>query len=293
VNESDTLAQRESVFQVMGTLIDKRWENLRPFWGPSPENIWSAQVVNPDVPLEKRRKALLGWIWITKALLVTGHPEGVPYAERLFDVFGDKDISWDAARAVGEIAAADKVLTKKNNAIVKILYAQRYFHGLVDKVVEGAKVGDDPERQNTYLVALTALIKPLPKTVYASTLPKLMPLLLRGLDLPDAEIRANIIDTLLATADTTAEKNTTVSEHAASLVSTMLKNSMIKDSPSVRLRVSALRYLAVLPSLVRYDVLHPQKPTVIRELAKVLDDPKRVVRKEAVEARTNWFKFTG
>ncbi len=60
-----------------------------------------------------------------------------------------------------------------------------------------------------------------------------MPLLLRGLDLPDAEIRANIIDTLLATADTTAEKNTTVSEHAASLVSTMLKNSMFKDSPSV------------------------------------------------------------
>ena len=49
--------------------------------------------------------------------------------------------------------------------------------------------------------------------------------------------------------------------------------------------MAALRYLAVLPSVVRYDVLHPQKPTVIRELAKALDDPKRVVRLEAVDAR--------
>ena len=57
------------------------------------------------------------------------------------------------------------------------------------------------------------------------------------------------------------------------------------DRPPKRVRVAALRYLAVLPSLVKYDVLHPQKPTVLRELAKALDDPKRAVRKEAVEAR--------
>ena len=51
------------------------------------------------------------------------------------------------------------------------------------------------------------------------------------------------------------------------------------------MRIGALKYLAVLPKIVRYDVLHPQKATVLRELAKVLDDPKRAVRKEAVDAR--------
>lgn len=111
-----------------------------------------------------------------------------------------------------------------------------------------------------------------------------MPLLLRGLDLPDPEIRANVIDTLLATADTET-KNPTISEHASGLVHTMLKNSMVTEQPSVRLRISALKYLAKLPSLVRYDVLHPQKALVVRELAKALDDPKKAVRKEAVEAR--------
>ena len=42
----------------------------------------------------------------------------------------------------------------------------------------------------------------------------------------------------------------------------------------------------MLPKIVRYDVLHPQKPMVLRELTKALDDPKRAVRKEAVDARS-------
>ena len=57
------------------------------------------------------------------------------------------------------------------------------------------------------------------------------------------------------------------------------------------MRVAALKYLAVLPKIVRYTVLHPQKATVLRELAKALDDPKRAVRKEAVEARSVPFAF--
>jgi hypothetical protein len=42
----------------------------------------------------------------------------------------------------------------------------------------------------------------------------------------------------------------------------------------------------MLPKIVRYDVLHPQKAMVLRELTKALDDPKRAVRKEAVDARS-------
>lgn len=49
--------------------------------------------------------------------------------------------------------------------------------------------------------------------------------------------------------------------------------------------MAALKYIGVLPRVVRYDVLHPHKTAVIRELGKVLDDPKRSVRKEAVDAR--------
>ena len=58
------------------------------------------------------------------------------------------------------------------------------------------------------------------------------------------------------------------------------------------MRVGSLKYLAVLPKIVRYSALHAQKPTVLRELAKALDDPKRAVRKEAVDARSVPIRFS-
>ena len=56
--------------------------------------------------------------------------------------------------------------------------------------------------------------------------------------------------------------------------------------------MGALKYLAVLPKIVRYSVLHAQKPIVLRELVKALDDPKRAVRKEAVDARSVPIRFS-
>ena len=69
-----------------------------------------------------------------------------------------------------------------------------------------------------------------------------MPLLLRGLDLPDNEIRASVIDTLFAAATAEGADSTVVTEHASSLVTTMLKNSLVSHMPSVvRRAVSSLR----------------------------------------------------
>ena len=59
-----------------------------------------------------------------------------------------------------------------------------------------------------------------------------MPLLLRGLNLPDNEIRAGVIDTLIATTDPNSNHNELVSKYASSLVTVMLKNSKVKGMPS-------------------------------------------------------------
>jgi DNA repair/transcription protein MET18/MMS19 len=71
-----------------------------------------------------------------------------------------------------------------------------------------------------------------------------MPLLLRGLSLPDPTLRAGVIDTLLsaAQADVEAESKTSkeeniVSEHAVSLTNAMLENSAVAKMPDV-VRVS-------------------------------------------------------
>ena len=40
--------------------------------------------------------------------------------DRLFELFDDESVSWDAARAVGRIPGTDKVLTKRNHAVLKV-----------------------------------------------------------------------------------------------------------------------------------------------------------------------------
>ena len=67
---------------------------------------------------------------------------------------------------------------------------------------------------------------------------------------------------------------------------TLMASSPACSAPPLqKVRIAALRYLAVLPKVVRYDVLHPHRAAVLRDLARALDDPKRAVRKEAVDAR--------
>ncbi|KAI0339641.1 ARM repeat-containing protein [Trametopsis cervina] len=292
VHHADSAIHRGAAEQSIASILNKRADGFTEFLSSGLDTLWTSQVIRTDLAPEQRKKTISLWTWITKGLIVRGHPKGLPCADRLFDLFGDSAVSWDAARAIGDIARPDKVLTKANHAVTKFLFAQRFANNMLPKLTEGAKLADDPDRQNAYLVALTSLIKSIPKSAYIHEMPSLLPLLLRGLDLPDHSIRVNVIETLLSVAEPSSQPNI-VADHATSLVDIMLKNSTVQTMPSVRVRVAALQYLAVLPSIVRYDILHPQKPTVLRELAKALDDPKRAVRKHAVEARTNWFKYAG
>jgi hypothetical protein len=54
----------------------------------------------------------------------------------------------------------------------------------------------------------------------------------------------------------------------------------------VRLRaLQCLEAVTVLP----YHKIFPQRVTVTNALAAALDDPKRIVRKQAVRCRNEWF----
>ena len=59
-----------------------------------------------------------------------------------------------------------------------------------------------------------------------------MPLLIRGLDLPEFSIRRKVIDTLLAVCEDGSADKGAISEHAPSLVNTMLKNSRLSGTAS-------------------------------------------------------------
>ncbi|KAF8159570.1 Dos2-interacting transcription regulator of RNA-Pol-II-domain-containing protein [Crassisporium funariophilum] len=282
---ADNDLQRLSALHVVSSIVNRRVDELSSFLNDKLDNYWSQKICDKNLPIERRIWAIKSWTWISKALLVRKHPLAMPFAERLYEAFGDDTISWEAAKAVGEIPSPDTVLTKANHAELKVLYVQRYVNAVLPRIMASAKDGSNPVKQTAYLVAVTSLIKSIPRASFIHEMPSLIPLLLRGLDLPDVNIRSHVIDTFLTAAEGETPEKSLVSEHSATLVNSMLKNSKLAEMASTRVRISALKYLAVLPDIVRYDVLHPYKPTVLRDLAEVLDDPKRSVRKEAVDAR--------
>ncbi|KAF8517882.1 ARM repeat-containing protein [Hysterangium stoloniferum] len=278
-----------SVMHAISSIVNKHTEGLSTFISVQGETLWEENVVAAKV-LERRRRAIRLWTWLTKSLVLRNYDLANVYVDKLFSIFVDSSLGWDAAKAIGSIGSGgDDVLTKQNFAIQRVLSTQKYFNSVLPRIVEGVKSHQATTEQTPYLVALASLIKSIPKTMYAHKMNELMPLLLRGLDLPDMEIRADVIETLhSATKDTGAVGETVqnaVSEHAGSLVTAMLKNAHIQGPSFSRLRQVSLQYVGILPQIVRYDILHPYKMQVIRDLGKCLDDPKRHVRKEAVESR--------
>ncbi|KAJ6592258.1 ARM repeat-containing protein [Mycena vulgaris] len=290
-----TARQAEAVCRVLGSLVNKHVDELAPFLEEKQTTYWAARIGDPAAAPAHRRQAIHVWTWICKGLLVRNHARAGAFVERLFEVFGDAAVRMDAAKAVGEVAAADGVLNKRNKAVVKFLWAQKYATGILPRLMHGARDDSDSAQQHAHLIALTALLKAIPNAAYAHEMAQLMPLLMRALQLPgaDAHVRASVLETLLAAAASPAHTQP-LAEHAPALVRIVLPlTTASREETSVRLRTAALRCLGALPARVPYATLHPSKAAVLRGLADALDDPTRGVRREAVDAREIWFKYNG
>ncbi|KAG1887770.1 Dos2-interacting transcription regulator of RNA-Pol-II-domain-containing protein [Suillus subluteus] len=264
-NPSSTAFQREAASHVLASNVNKHVDDVSDFLSFLLEGYSSSALKNTSIPEEARKNAINTWISVTRALLVRSHPSANAFIDHLFELLDDSTVDWDAARAIGLLASEDAVLTKRNNAVLKILHVQKYFNAVMPRLLEGVK---GSRRETAYLVALAYLINVVPKAVYVTQMPSLMPILLRGLDLADPSIRSHIINKLSNNIEITSADKDAVSTYASTLVLAMLKNCMYSEMPDPGVRAAALKYLALLPGTVRYDLLHPYKTACIEGVGK-------------------------
>lgn len=91
-----------------------------------------------------------------------------------------------------------------------------------------------------------------------------MPLLLRGLDLEDTTIRANVIDTFLTVSEGGLPEDSILSEHASSLIATMVNNSMAQEKTSTVRGMRVAEYYTTngyLPASPHCGLAIPRCPT--------------------------------
>ncbi|GAA6032143.1 hypothetical protein JCM8097_007094 [Rhodosporidiobolus ruineniae] len=280
----------------VASLVNKRvGEDGVKGWLDGDAKGWWEEKVVKEGEESTRRAALRVWIWLTKSLIVRSDPRGYAFVDLLVELFPDAVLGKHAATGLGVIAEeGDGVLSKEKAAVIRLLYKQRFFTHLLPKLVLGYKdTAGHADEQAVYLVALSSLLQHIPKQLTLSELPKLLPLLLTALSLPSPSLRANVIDALSVLVK---EVPTEVDNAIAGVASKVVKGLTAGEKGGkgeVLLRLSSLHFLATLPAHIPYVTLHSLKPVVLKELGKAIDDPRREVRRAAVECRGKWYLFSG
>ncbi|XP_051679991.1 MMS19 nucleotide excision repair protein homolog isoform X2 [Oryctolagus cuniculus] len=207
-----------------------------------------------------RRQAFTLLLWVTKALVLRYHPLSSCLTTRLMGLLSDPELGPAAADGFSLLMSdCTDVLTRAGHAEVRIMFRQRFFTDNVPALVQGFHSAPQDVKPN-YLKGLSHVLNRLPKPVLLPELPTLLSLLLEALSCSDCVVQLSTLSCL---------------------------QPLLLEAPQA-VRIAALQCMHALTRLPT-PVLLPYKPQVIRALAKPLDDKKRLVRKEAVAARGEWF----
>ncbi|XP_037610293.1 MMS19 nucleotide excision repair protein homolog isoform X1 [Sebastes umbrosus] len=229
-----------------------------------------------------RAQAFTLMIWVAKALLLRYHPLFTTLTDKLFSLLDDADLGPEAADGFSllMIDTAD-ILNRGCHADVRIMYRQRFFSENSAKLVEGFNAAPQEKKPN-YLKALSNIVNKLPKQVQVTELPALLSLLLEALSCPDPGVQ---LSTLSCMEPVLIDPPPALIQRLEAVVSRLLG---LTSSPAMSVRIVSLRCIHAVSRFPEHEIL-PFRTRVLRGLARPLDDKKRVVRKEAVEARADWF----
>ncbi|XP_055032497.2 MMS19 nucleotide excision repair protein homolog [Misgurnus anguillicaudatus] len=235
-----------------------------------------------NISSTQRTQAFTLLLWIAKALLLRYHPLSTVLTDKLFALLSDPELGSKVADGFCVLMSdSSDVLNRNCHADVRIMYRQRFFAENSSKLVKGFNSAEQ-EKKSCYLKALSYIVNNLPKQVQLTELPALLPLLLEALSCPDQGVQ---LSTLSCLQPVLLEPPAALSNQLEALFSRMLA---LTTSPAMNVRIASLRCVHALSRLPEHMVL-PFRARVLKALAVPLDDKKRLVRKEAVSARGEWF----
>ncbi|KAJ5765709.1 hypothetical protein N7520_005268 [Penicillium odoratum] len=260
--------------------------------------------------------------WLSKALVLRLSPSTTHILTSLMDLLSspDQQTSNSTARGFSILLGDDDVLSVTNGATIRLLSKQRVFTTVIPLIssrIRDVNIAGNDESSSklldhikpAHLTALAGILSTISTALVMPELPTLLPLLLQSLDLQTADsvaVRAATLDTLAVIIRENGVTTIDKCGHVHSLVQRLLKTTAVRPGPGIvnppRLRVDSLRCLYLLATRQTSESapnarippaispLLPEKAQVLRSLRAVLDDPKRDVRKAAVDASSAWFR---
>uniref|UniRef100_A0A1B6CXX0 MMS19 nucleotide excision repair protein n=4 Tax=Clastoptera arizonana TaxID=38151 RepID=A0A1B6CXX0_9HEMI len=270
-----------STVRLIATVINKIEENgISAALNVIFKNIESSLISKCE---EEKERALMLITYITKSLALRGHPDMDTWLERQIQMLGDNSLGALAAEGFQILMEEPKLyLSSKSNCTVMSFYRQRIFQK-IPLIVENYHKSS-PSTKINYLNTVMHLIQNVPTVVLVFRLVLLMPLLVASFEMADS------VQVLLPTLQSVGSLLKIKEPIFEQYIDTFINKFLIiaKTNQNMKIRIAALQCLNYYLGYSHIRLM-PLKQQVILDLVSCLDDKKRLVRKEAVKTRSNWF----
>lgn len=225
------------------------------------------------------------------------------------------------ALGFGSLLSEDEVISTTNHAQIRLLAPQRTFQTLMPMFSSKFKDSNVAQsHKEVYLIALSGVLGTISSSIVMPELPQLLPLLLQSLEIADANenVRTATLNTLtvvitknpdaliesgqlnalarrlITVATSQRSSNNNIKKVESDTIMRDVSAPISRASASSKTRRLALHCLTLLPQHIK-DAKPPNpllnlKREVLDGLARCLDDSRREVRKEAVDARARWLR---
>lgn len=240
----------------------------------------------------KSMKNLEVLIWVAKGIVMKNSPLAVNFQQQFVSLLSDKEVGSLVAKLF-EIFVIDIISLQKYKGITwngstKLLYKQKFFNDVFNRLVSAFKDTSEMQIKSNYLTALSLISKHISSNLIEPYMNEMLPLLLQSLDMPNGEVRISALNTLI---DTSEKFHQLIAEHVQTLSRKLLKLVIPSKYNSFGVRVLSLRLLETISHVVPLNYSLALKEEIIRGLEPVLDDRKRIVRKQCVNTRQAYFEL--
>ena len=253
-------------------------------------SFFTEKLFDSEVSDEKETLIIDVLVWITKGLVIRKHSQRNGFIDLLISLCEHQNhvIRTQVSKGFEAIHRSDEsCLTEENNAIVTLLYNQRFYFETFEPLLRGylKHKNQNSDKKQTFLTALLTQLNYITKPVFRTQLKSLVPMLLDAID--GEGVEGNQRAALEAISQIMIDKNHQILNPSLKSFANNCINLSI-NSPFLRVRRSALNCLALIADTFDDSDISYLRETMVRDLRKALNDKKRVVRKSAVTARCKW-----
>ncbi|KAH3901317.1 Met18p SCDLUD_002808 [Saccharomycodes ludwigii] len=252
-------------------------------------------LVNKGVPLNRDNYEELDLsllFWLAKGLSLFNSPTASSIISYLMSKLSEENIGYVVAQLFVILVLDIPIFQKVkgcSNVNVKALHKQKIFYMTVPKLVTMFKETDNLQFKFNYLTALSFILRYTPLQIKTGYIVELFPLLVHALEMKNGDVRVSSLQTIKDTLETSPDLLLT---HVHTLVTESLKLIDHRDEyNTTSVRLLSLFLLKLLATSLPLNYLQPFQKSIITGLIIGLDDPKRNVRKAAVDARQAYYEL--